>query len=176
MTRNYFWNHLTSSFCERSNSKTSVQLCMLILLWHSMHPIVSARRSTLQRQTLQKGHPCHSAVFQFRFDPVLGNNYTIKYLGVYNGKQNNTSDLRNQCTCIRTSTYFMKVAIAAWMELVRAERWCWFSEWGPLQTDLWLSGKRIPHKSKSMGFSSSRFLHTLDFLCFSCNSCDKIKL
>lgn len=82
MTWNYFWNHLSSCFCERSNSKTSIQLCMLILLWHNMHPVASARRSKLQHQTLQKGHPCHSVVFQFRFDPVLGDNYTIKYLGV----------------------------------------------------------------------------------------------
>lgn len=70
-------------------------------------------------------------------------------------------------------TYFMKVSIAAQIELAWAEEvwgW-WFSECGPLHTEVVLLGNRVPHKLESKGFSKQNFSYNFAFWRLSCASC-----
>lgn len=73
------------------------------------------------------------------------------------------------------SDYFMSISMAAWRELVREVLLRWTKECGPLQMDLHLlSGNRVPHNSRNMGFSTSLIWGALTFLDVSCDSCNKL--
>lgn len=62
-------------------------------------------------------------------------------------------------------SYFISDSMAEWTELLRSEPGCWTSEWGLLQTELGLLRKRVPHRSRSIGFPASR--NSLYILVFS---------